>query len=781
MRKVIMLLIGVIFVGTIYAQTNSGSIEGQVVTNEGTPVEEANVQIKELGKYTRTKQNGSFKFKNIQFGQYTLIYSYAGQGEREIKVTVPPEPGASTAYQLSLNNKELEEVIITYKQDLNHGAASIGKSNIAIMDLPQSVTIIGARVMDEQQMQRLSDVVKNVNGVYVGTTRGSTQESFYARGYSFSSTNMFKNGFRVNTGTMPEISSLESVEILKGSAAILYGNVAPGGILNMVTKKPKFDFGGSVNMRIGSFNLYKPALDIYGPVSKSIAYRLNGTYENAKSYRDVVSSERVYFNPSLLFNLSKKTNLLVQGDYLKHDFTPDFGIGSLGGSEIADVPRSRFMGADWQYAKAKQSTISTELNHSFNPNWGFNFSLNYQNYHRDYFSLERIQADAAGNWDRPIGRFDNKEDYYATQANLTGKFSTGSIKHQLLVGLDADQSKNDNLTSDSTRTIYDRINLLDPNMYVRRTDIPYAPWTDTASTLVNRFGVYAQDLVHLSDKFKLLAGIRWSYQKAKDAAASEDAFSPRVGLVYQPAKNISLFTSYANSFSPNSGMDVNGKALPASFIDQYELGIKNIFFKGKLNANLTFYKIINNNLAQMVTELPDGSINSNTQVRELTGQTTSDGIELDMMAAPIRGLDIIAGYAYNNMRYTKTSGKRGSYVEGQRLVNSPAHTVNTSAFYTFYDGAIKGLKLGVGYYYTGNRMGGWNNDYADNNGTVRTRAFEVNGFGTLDFSAGYNYKNISLMAKLSNITNVYNYYVHENYSINPIPPRNIMITIGYKF
>ena len=112
---------------------------------------------------------------------------------------------------------------------------------------------------------------------------------------------MFKNGSRVNSGAMPEVSSLESVEILKGSAAILYGNVAPGGILNMITKKPKFDFGGEVSLRAGSYNLIKPAIDIYGPLSNKIAYRVNGTFESADSYRDQVSSKRYYINPSLLF------------------------------------------------------------------------------------------------------------------------------------------------------------------------------------------------------------------------------------------------------------------------------------------------------------------------------------------------------------------------------------------------------------------------------------------------------------------------------------------------
>ena len=796
MRKFFMLIAGLVLIMLqSFAQTKTGTIEGHVFTSEGKPVEDANVEIKELNKFTRTNNHGGFRFKNIPYGNYTLVYSYAGTGAQNINVTVPPEEGVLTNYNLALNNKQLEEVIVSARKGINNGRTSIGKANIPVMDLPQSVVTISESTIELQQAQRLSDVMKNVNGMYLGTTRGATQEAFYARGYNFGNNNMFKNGFRVNTGTMPEMSSLESVEILKGSAAILYGNVAPGGIVNMVTKKPKFNLGGAVNMRAGSFGLWKPSVDVYGPFSNNIAYRINGTFETAKSYRDVVASKRYYVNPSLLFKLGHKTDLLVQGDYLKHDFTPDFGIGTLNGFTIADVPRSRFMGAPWQYTHTQQITTSAELNHKLNDSWQLNAGLSYQNYHRDYFSIERIQADATGKWKRPLGKFDNKEKYYTGQANLTGKFNTGKIHHNLLIGLDADRYLTENLTSDITGKIYDSINLLDPSMYVRRTDMPVANWTSKATIPVTRFGVYLQDLISISEKLKVLAGARWSYQQSyatKTETLSngntvltgrqvDRAFSPRVGLVYQPAKSTSLFVSYTNSFSPNTGMQVDSTAIPPSIIDQFEAGIKNIFFDGKLNVNLTAYRIINNNLAQMVFELPDGRPNTNTQIKALTGQTTSDGLEFDVRAFPLKGLDVIAGYAYNNMRYTKTSGKTGSFVEGQRLVNTPAHTGNFTAFYSFCTGSLKGLRLGTGYYYVGKRNAGWNDDYTNNNGAIRKRLFEVGGFSTIDFSAGYTYKNLSLMAKLSNITNTYNYYVHENYSINPIPPRNFVITVGYKF
>lgn len=808
MRKGFFLLAGLLFcLSQLNAQTKSGTIQGHIFTSEGKPVEEANVVIKELNKFTRSAKDGSFRFKNVPFGSYTLQYSYADAGTQQVSVTVPPQEGVSTDYRLALNNKQLEEVIVSHKRNINNGVASVGKAGIEIMDLPQAVTIIGRGTIENQQAQRLSDVVKNVNGVYLGGARASTQETFYARGYNLGSTNTFKNGFRVNSGAMPEMSSIENVEVLKGGAALLYGNVAPGGIINMITKKPRFNFGGEVNMRVGSFDLYKPAIDFYGPISNSVAFRINGTYEKANSYRDQVHSDRFYVNPSLLFQLSNKTNIIVQGDYLKHNFVPDFGIGTLsdkpnvfGGKTVTPVSRNTFFGTSWQYAKTTQATASAEFNHDFNRNWQLSALGGYQNYERDYFSTERIQADVNGKWKRPLGKTNNKEDYYTAQVNLKGNINTGSIGHKLLIGTDYENINGTALASTiPANTFYDSINLLDPSMYVRRTDVPQYDWKTSTENPVTRFGVYVQDLVTLSEKFKLLAGIRWSFQQADRSKTTnladnvvtegktlqiDKAFSPRLGLLYQPNNNTSAFVSYSNSFSPNSGLDVDSATLKPSIIDQFEAGVKNVFFSGLLTANLTIYRIINNNLTQPIQNFKNGDpVVGSTTLRELTGQTTSDGIEFDLQSQPISGWDILAGYSFNNMRYTKTSGKVGSYVEGERLVNSPAHTANATTFYTFKNGSIKGLKLGAGIYYVGERNAGWNSQYAgtNNNITLNDRIFKVKGFTTLDFSAGYAYKKLSLMAKLANITNTYNYYIHENYSINPIPPRNFMVTLGYKF
>jgi iron complex outermembrane receptor protein len=422
-----------------------------------------------------------------------------------------------------------------------------------------------------------------------------------------------------------------------------------------------------------------------------------------------------------------------------------------------------------------------------------------------------VQADSIGDWVRPLGKILTTENYYTGQVNIIGKFKTTSVEHNLLWGADGEHY----FTTSNTFSFpavaglpagsYDKINILNPDKYKQRTDIPAATRQWQIDAPINRFGVYAQDLLKLSSKFNVMAGIRWSYvetmaldsfnhstKAAKTGVTKHDhAFSPRFGIVYKPLNTTSFFASYSNSFVVNSSSrDIDGKPLDPSIIDQYELGVKNEFFNGKLSANFTAYRIKNDNLAQTAPFLQDGTPNTNSTIKQLAGQTTSDGFEIDLAMHPVKGLDITAGYSYNYMRYTKTDTSAGSFKEGERLVNNPIHTANGTAFYTFSEGIWKGFKTGVTLAYVGDRFGGWNTDIVkrtNSKGEIigplfyRTRIFPVAGYTTVDLSAGYTYKNVSIMTKVSNLTNTLNYYVHENYSVNPIAPTQFVATVSYRF
>lgn len=791
LNVIIMLLLASV---NLMAQTKTGSIGGQVKTSDGKPAAYVSVGLKNTNKVTQTDETGSFKIKNVPSGNYVLKISAVGVKAQEKEISVSEGQVSTIDFSISESASQLNEVSVSGYKTPNQKPVNLGKIAIAPKDLPQAVQIVSAQVIKDQQVNTLGDVMKNINGVALGANRGSVGENFFARGYSLGANNVFKNGARTTIGGSPEASTLESVEVLKGSAALLYGGVSGGAVVNMVTKKPKFNFGGEVSMRVGSYDLYKPIVDLYGPISNKLAFRVIGTYESAGSFRDNVKSKRFYVNPSLLYKISDNTEIILQGDYLKSDFTPDFGIGTIGNT-LSPLGRNVFVNTNWAYNKTNTSTAQAVLNHKFNDDWKLNVIAAVQSYNRDYFSAERPAANAAGVWNRALTRSDIEESTFNQQVNLTGSFKVAGVKNMLLIGADADQSKTKTggfastnvLPTTGTPTYYDSVNLLDPTSFAKPSNynMPQTTLLTNTDALIFRMGGFVQDLVALTEQFKVLAGVRWSFQKTptttintlatgvetKGATADkiDKAFSPKVGLIYQPIPTTSVYASYSNNFMSNTGIDIatDGPMGP-SIIDQYEAGVKNDFLDGKLSANVTLYKIKNDKFAQ--TALADPT------KREFSGATASDGLEVDLSGIIVPGLNFIAGYAYNYMRYTSTLAVTG-IVEGERLVGTTKNTANGTLFYTFQDGKAKGLKFGASVFYTGDRNGGRNT--TKNNSS--TGIIPLTAFTTLDFSAGYTWKKLSLLAKLSNITNELNYFVHENYSVNPIPPRQFVTTLSYKF
>ena len=706
--------------------------------------------------------------------------------------------------------QQIEDINLHKTGNPNKAKPMSSKSNLTIMENPQPVAIVTHEVIEQQQSKQLSDVLKNVNGLYITSSRGNSQDSFGGRGFNFGNDNIFKNGARVNSGVFPEVSGLERVEVLKGGNAMLYGNVAAGGVVNLITKKPRFDFGGSVGQSVGSWDSYKTTVDFYGPLNEKVAFRVNGAYETADSFRDVVESQKYYFNPSFLFNIGQNSQLIIEADYLKNDFTPDFGVGSItnkDGSYSMNtlLPRNAFVGADWQFQNVEQATTGITFNHQFNEVWTLNAVASYQNYTKDYFSSERVQwgyatpAATRLSWKRPINRTYAEQNYTSLQLNLNGEFKTGSVNHKILVGTDGDYGTNDSYGYNISQTQYGTNGSTNGTIYLDDAStwasgaIPDAIRRDRNRIPTQRFGIYAQDYIELSDKFKVLAGLRWSYienmesekktfatDKTVNSAGTVDrAFSPKAGLVYMPNDNLSLFATYTNSFSANTGRDINDNSLKPSLVDQFELGMKKNFWNNAVALNLSLYQIENRNFYQMTEQKINGVVNSDKDIKEFAGKMRSRGVELDITGNPYPNLSIIAGASYNHSVYLDTPADFG-YVENQRLVRTPATTANASVFYTF-NNYVKGLKLGASAYFIGDRIAGWNDTKKTNserNGV--SRFLEVDDYFTASLSAGYDWKKFSIMGKVDNLFDTINYNYHENYSVNPIMPRNFYVTFTYK-
>ncbi len=801
MIKQINLLISLFLVSFLGVAQETGAIEGKITSKDNFPLSGVTIKLGKKSAVSKTDNNGVFYFENFPIGTHTITIEAEGLKRQTQDIKVNANETTRVSFTLEEVIETLKEIVIVIKDSPNKRKVSTIRSGLKPMDIPQSIQVIHNEIIVQQQAIRLSEVIKNANGVYVGSARGGAQESFWSRGYDMTANNMFKNGFRYNAGSIPEVASLEKVEFLKGGSALLYGNVAPGGILNLVTKTPSFKKGGEITMQMGSYAFYKPSIDFYGPINKSIAYRINSSYENSESFRDVVKRERYYINPSFLFTISTKTQITLQGDFMNDNWTPDFGT-ILIGKQIYNLGRGNYYGALWSNGNTKTASISALLNHSFTKKWKLNFNSSYQNYDREWKGTERIQiTNPNGIWSRPLGQYKNLEAILGEQLSVQGEFYTGKIKHQTFSGIDFENSIATTNTFVFSPTTYDTINVFtfDPNN--QTTTEPNATNTQKVITTTNRFGIYTQDLLSFTNKFKMLVGIRWSWQEAvsetyrltvtpntitKGLQLKDKAFSPKIGFIYQPDKNTSVFASYSNSFTPNTGTTVDLKPIKASIIDQYEAGIKKDLWNGMVSTNITIYQITNSNLAQTAEFKADGvTPNTDTTIKVLNGATKSKGIEIDITAKPFEGLNINAGYSYNDSRYTKTSISNGSFIEGDRLVRTPANTANLSFFYNIPSGTLKGVSFGAIGNYIGKRFGGWNDQYVVNATTgavtINDRDIPLTGYTTVDISAGYTWKKWSILCKLSNITNELNYTVHENYSVNPIAPRQILSSLKYKF
>lgn len=727
----------------------------------------------------------------------------------------------------TLRVQQIEDINMHKTGNPNTARPISSKSNLSIMENPQPISIVTHEIIEQQQAKQLSDVLQNVNGLYITSSRGNSQDSFGGRGFILGNDNIFKNGTRVNSGVFPEVSGLERVEVLKGANAMLYGNTAAGGIINMITKKPRFNFGGSIGLNGGSWNSYKPTVDFYGPLSDKIAFRLNGAYEYADSFRDVVTSSKYYFNPSFLVNLGEKSQLIVEADYLKNDFTPDFGLGSITNKDLSyslndSVGRNVFFGTDWQYQNVQQASTNITFNHQFNTNWTFNAVASYQNYTKDYFSAERIQWEFATptatrlSWKRPFNKTYNEQNFGSGQININGEINTGKINHKLLFGADADYNQADSYAyklGSTNNVLY----LDDPSTW-GNVAMPTSTLNNRNRINTRRIGVYAQDFISLTKEIKVIAGLRWSYIEnmatintnfitnvksiTNNSATSDQALSPKLGIVYMPNDNLSVFATYTNSFVPNAGetssqlgalnttgtpaevlartQNLSKEGIKPTTVDQYEIGVKKNLWNNTLAVNLSVYQIENNNTYQSYwyQNAAGAIVTPDSNLKEYAGKVRSRGVELDITGNPTANLSIIGGVSYNNSVYFDTP--ENGYVEKQRLVRTPETTANASVFYKFTN-HVKGLKIGAGAYYMGNRLGGWNDSKSTDisrNGV--SRAFAIKDYVTVNASVGYEWDKFSIQGKVGNLFDTENYNVHENYSVNPITPRNYYVTITYK-
>lgn len=613
---------------------------------------------------------------------------------------------------------KLDELTVTGEPEYGYRAeqaTTATKVETPLLETPLSIQVVPRAVLDDQQVIRLSDALKNVSGVYQGFNNGLGELSYTLRG--FGQNFLYEDGFRIPSLGFVDTAHLERVEVLKGPAAVLYGRVEPGGLINVVTKKPLDQPFYSLQQQFGSFDLYRTSLDATGPLSpnRAFLYRFNLAYENSGSFQDFIHLERIFLAPVVTWNPSSRTQATLEFQYQHQDNPRNRGIPAIG-DRPADVPRSRFLGEpDFNSHTEEDKRVGFLWSHRFNDTWQLRhkFKANFRD-----ATVRVVEGLAVRSDNRTLVREANFSrsdvDTYFTNAELIGEFSTWGVEHTLLCGADY---YNDTFTQQflianiPPRT---SIDIFDP-VY---TDgfRPRFPATPATTRKERWYGLYCQEQLELPYRVHVLGGLR--YDDTKQGGQKNTDLSPRVALLWQPLPWLSLYGNWTESFSAfnNFGLRFDGNPLEPETGTQYEAGLKVEVFGGRLLASLAYYEITKRNITIEDPAHPGFVLQ--------LGEAKSKGIEFDTSGQVTDELRLTASYAYTDTKILKSNPRE----EGNRLPNAPLNGASFWASYEFLRDSWRGLQLGAGIFAVGRRKG----DVAN--------TFELPGYLQLDLMAAYTWQ-----------------------------------------
>ncbi|MEH2076319.1 MAG: TonB-dependent siderophore receptor [Nostoc sp.] len=512
----------------------------------------------------------------------------------------------------------------------------------------------------------------------------------------------FRNGYRdVNSYAITGIETIERVEVLKGPASVLFGAVEPGGIINVITKQPLSEPYYKLAFEAGNRGFYQPSFDFSGPLNddKTLLYRLNASYQSSNGFQDFVTSNLTMIAPSITWKLGDRTDLNLYYEYTNFNGIPE-SFATVFSDNTFKLPRSRYLAYPLDGQDYNSQKYGYTLSHKFSDNWQIrnNFSVSAFNANEEY-SVGTSLTD-----DRFLGFYAARRDYstdnYFGQIDVLGKFNTGSIAHQLLFGFDGNRYVQD---FNAIRLSVPTLDVFNPNYNIPEPQITTGGFSSFQT--VQSYGAYIQDQISFQDNLKLLIGGRfdWISQKSGTDQPEQDdtGFSPRIGLVYQPSKFISLYTSYTQSFNPTEGFNADNRAFKPTKGTQYEVGIKGDFLEGKLSTTLAAYQITKTNVT--TDDLNSDDPNLSIQV----GEQRSRGIELDVIGEILPGWKVSASYAYTNAEISEDN----TYPVGNRLQNVPENQASLWTTYELQNGDLKGLGFGLGLFYVGERPGDLDNSF----------------------------------------------------------------------
>ena len=657
------------------------------------------------------------------------------------------------------------------------GTRKAYRGEFSPLETPQSELLISSEVLANAGAFDLVQALDLSSSVSRQNNFGGLWNSFAVRGFVGDEnlpSNYLVNGFNAGRGFggARDLSGIESVEVLKGPRAALFGRGEPGGTINLVTKRANFDEKAELSVSVGSFSTARADVDVNTAISDDVAIRLVGFYEDAESFRDTVETTKQGLSPSVLWRISDDSQFTYELEYSHQEIPFDRGVIAIDG-ELGVIPESRFLGEPG-YGQIETDVLGhqIEFQQDLNADWSALVGFNYRD-----TSLEGLASEngfSAPDEDGDFGRFSRYRDYNAVyqvfRAELSGSFDTGALKHSIIVGIDADKFENDQFAL-RDRSTDQSINIFNPTYGLYpESSLALAGNIDRVETQES-VGVYIQDQISLTDKLDIRLGARFDdYQqklinRRSDSVSeySESKLSPQLGVVYKASDALSFYATYGENFRPLSGAtDENG--LDPNQSESAEVGVKFALNDGALSGTFAVFNVKQSNIATF-----DADFNATA-----IGEAASKGVELDLTGDITDTLSIWVSYSYVDAETKNDYTDFISYnfiPAGSDLLNIAENQLSLQIVQQA-EFAGRELDLIAGLVYVGERSG----EFGD-------PSFKLPEYTTLRLASSYELSDsLTVRAEVNNLFDE-EYYTNSYASVwvQPGTPRSFRVSATYSF
>ena len=798
------------------AFAQNGTISGSVRTSDGEPVELVMVNVKGTAKGALTDRNGKYQIRNIQPGLHRLIASFVGLEKQEQTIEVAAGGITTLDFTLKESSARLQEVIVSAR-NLNRENVIVAKIPLKKLENPQVYNTVSSEIMKQQGITNYDDALRNVPGIsrtWESTGRAGDGASYFAlRGFDAQPT--LYNGLPGLTSGNLDPANVEEIQVIKGPSSTLFGGAfySYGGMINTITKKPYHQFGGEIGYNAGSFGLNRVTVDINAPLggtplggtplskADKIALRVNTAYHSENSFQDAGFKKSFFIAPSLVYEVNDRLSFHLLTEILEEEraVAPVF----FHSDRFSPLPFKNLQELNLNPRLSFTSNDLTIRNPRFNLQAQAVYKLSDQWTSQTVFSRGTVKSNGVYTyiWDDVSGdnwfsQYFHKEQQTTSttdiQQNFNGDFKIGNMRNRLLVGVDYfRRNVIDNGSGwASARNVSPQgdVNYVDPYsgdtlapVYLTQASIDnlLAGLENSASNITNSsLGTYASNVLNITPKLSAMVSLRADYFDSKGERNTSDddfdqwALSPKFGIVYQPVLDkVSIFANYMNAFinvAPRQVTDPDGsnprvKSFRPEHADQWEYGMKTNLFSDKLAATISVYDI----------KVTDRVMPSPANIRDYTqgGKVGSKGFEIDVVANPVTGLSLIAGFSHNKTKVI-SGDPEDFYSEPGRAIGGqgPQNLANFWATYRISSGSLKNAGLGFGGNYAGEYK------VIDNS---KTGVFVLPSYTLLNASVFYNASHFRISLNVNNLTSK-EYYIGY-WSVNPQKPRNSTLSVAYKF